>query len=93
MANKNKSSVFWLGELGRKSLINVRITSINLQGTGQTGFLMFKKETFVSVYTIECRICSYRWVISKTFEDFIELFDIVHSNAVISSKRKLIVSE
>ena len=92
MTSRSKAPGFWLGDLNKKSLINVRITGVNLQGTGQTGFLMFKKETFVSVYTIECKLCSFRWVISKTFEDFIELFDIVHSNAVISAKRNLTVS-
>lgn len=90
-AAKPKQPAYWLADFNKKSLVSVRITGVNLQGTGQTGFLMFKKETFICVYTIECRIGNYRWVISKTLDDFCELYETVHSNATISARKKLLV--
>lgn len=84
-----KTSSIWLADENKKPIVSVNVSGVNLQGTGVTGFLMFKKETFQSIYTIDCKIVGFRWSVSKTFMDFIELFHTIHSNPFISAKKKL----
>ena len=85
-----KTASIWLADEGKKPIVSVNVSGVNLQGTGETGFLMFKKETFQSIYTIDCRIAGFRWSVTKNFMDFIELFHSIHSNPFISTKKKLI---
>lgn len=84
-----KTASIWLADEGKKPIVSVKVSGVNLQGTGMTGFLMFKKETFQSIYTVDCIVAGFRWSVSKTFMDFIELFHTLHSNPFITTKKKL----
>ena len=86
-----KKTCIWLADENRKSLVQVRISGVNMQGTGFTGFI-FKKETFISKYTIECTLLNRQWTVCRSFDEFAELFISIHNNPFISVRKKLVVS-
>ena len=86
-----KKVTMWLQDDNRRSIVSIRLNGMNMQGTGTTGFI-FKKETFITKFTIECMICSYRWTVTRSFDEFSELYATMHNNPTISARRKLLVS-
>lgn len=60
---------YWYEDDNRDPLVHSRITGIKLKEAGVAGYF-FKKETFLTIFTFECKIANYTWSVSRSFEEF-----------------------
>lgn len=61
----------------RTPIISIRIVGLNLQGKPQKSMLFFAKELQVTVFVLELTIGSYRWTVSRSFDELKDFYTLL----------------
>lgn len=76
----------------RKSLAEVRIVGLNLQGKPQkASFSMFSfanRELQTTIFILQFSIGAYKWTVSKTFEELREFHNMILTDSTLRSGRE-----
>ena len=89
----------WLKDANRKSLVTVKITSLNLHGTGRRKGFVRPTEIFTTMFKMEVRLgrrvagpgAGHMWMQARTFDEFREFYDRLTTTGGANSKEKLTV--
>lgn len=90
----------WLKDANRKSLVSVRITSLNLHGTGRRRGFVRPTEIFTTMFKMEVRLgrraaadpaAGHIWTQARTFDEFREFYDRLTTTGGTNAKEKLTV--
>eukprot|EP01040_Poterioochromonas_malhamensis_P005636 gene5634-6056_t len=82
----------WLMNGNRKPLALVRIAGLNLQGKPQKSsmsiFSFGSRELQTTIFIVQFSIGSYRWTISKSFEEIREFHNVILTDSTLRSGRE-----
>lgn len=82
----------WLMNGNRKPLAHVRIAGLNLQGKPQKSSLSIfsfgSRELQTTIFIVQFSIGSYRWMISKSFEEIREFHNVILTDSTLRSGRE-----
>lgn len=90
----------WLKDANRRSMTQVKITSLNLHGTGRRKGFIRPAEIFTTMFKMEVRVGRRRgaegpyapvWTQSRTFDEFREFYERLVTTGGANAKEKLTV--
>ena len=64
----------WLKDNGRRSMAVVKVSSLNLHGTGKKSGILRQKEVFTTMFKMDISLGKFTWSQSRTFDEFKQLY-------------------
>jgi hypothetical protein len=77
----------WLTNGNRKPVVDVKVVGLNLQGKPNRSMLFFAKELQTTVFILQFSIGSYRWTVSKTFDELRDFNNLILTDSSLRSGR------
>lgn len=88
MVLRRPRSIFYAADK-RKSIINVRITGMNLEEVSVSSLLFIKKDVTTTWFDFEFSIASFRWRMRRSFAEARSLHTLIHKDPILAPGRSL----
>lgn len=61
-----------------RQLLLTRVSSLNLQGTGQKRGILRRREVYTTTLHIDVAMGNYKWRVSRSFEECVKLHSLLY---------------
>lgn len=85
-----KPLAMWYAEDGKFSEVQVKVTGMNLQGSGQTKGIFFKTELKQTIFQMLVSFHHYSWHVFRSFDEFKDFYCFLRDDSTLGHNRKML---